>query len=103
MTAFINYVVPWECCQRYPAAKPVNPWCPVHELYCCLDCATSAAAITTTTTAAVVSAAGLSIKVQATLIELLEAQGLPSVCVTMALQDDAHRKLGDLLAAAVKV
>jgi hypothetical protein len=45
----------------------------------------------------------LSIKAQATLLELLEAQGLPPLCVTMATKDDAHRKLGDVMAEAVKV
>jgi hypothetical protein len=47
--------------------------------------------------------AGLSIKAQATLLELLEAQGLPLLCVTMAVKEDAHRKLGEVLATAVKV
>jgi hypothetical protein len=48
--------------------------------------------------------AGLSLKVQATLLELLESQGLPQqIAVTMALQEDAQRRLGDVMAAAVKV
>jgi hypothetical protein len=47
--------------------------------------------------------AGLSIKAQATLLELLEAQGLPHLCVTMALEEEAQRRLGDVLAEAVKV
>lgn len=46
---------------------------------------------------------GLSIKVQATLLELLEDQGLPHLCVTMALEEEAGRRLGDVLADAVKV
>jgi hypothetical protein len=46
---------------------------------------------------------GLSIKAQATLLELLEAQGLPLLCVTMAVKEDAARKLGEVLATAVKV
>lgn len=47
--------------------------------------------------------AGLSIKAQATLLELLEAQGLPQLCVTMATKDDASRRLGEVMAEAVKV
>lgn len=43
-------------------------------------------------------------KVQATLLELLESQGLPQhICVTMALQEDQHRRLGEVMAAAVQV
>jgi hypothetical protein len=48
-------------------------------------------------------APGLAIKEQATLLELLEAQGLPHICVTMALEQDAQRRLGDVLAEAVQV
>lgn len=47
--------------------------------------------------------AGLSLKAQATILEYLEAQGLPPVCVTMALKEDGQKKLGELLAAAVQV
>jgi hypothetical protein len=44
------------------------------------------------------------VKVQATLLELLEGQGLPQqVAVTMALEEDAGRRLGEVLAAAVQV
>jgi hypothetical protein len=46
---------------------------------------------------------GLSIKAQATLLELLEAQGLPPLCVTMAVKEQAGRKLGEVMAEAVKV
>jgi hypothetical protein len=45
---------------------------------------------------------GLPIDAQATLLELLEAQGLPPVCVTMALREDGMRLLGELMAAAVQ-
>jgi hypothetical protein len=46
----------------------------------------------------------LSVKVQATLLELLEGQGLPQqIAVTMALEEDAHRRLGEVMATAVKV
>jgi hypothetical protein len=48
--------------------------------------------------------AGLSVKVQATLLELLEGQGLPQqIAVTMALEEDANRRLGEVMATAVKV
>jgi hypothetical protein len=43
-----------------------------------------------------------SIKTQATLLELLEESGLPPICATMALEQDAQARLGQLLAEAVK-
>jgi len=43
------------------------------------------------------------VSAQATITELLEESGLPNICVTMALEKDAGRKLGELLALAVKV
>ena len=36
-------------------------------------------------------------------MELLESSGLPNICVTMALEEEQHLKLGEALAAAVKV
>jgi hypothetical protein len=47
--------------------------------------------------------AGLPIAAQATIVELLEGSGLPNICVTMALEEEQHQKLGQALAAAVKV
>jgi hypothetical protein len=44
-----------------------------------------------------------SIKSQATLLELLEGAGMGDVAATMALESDATRRLGDVLADAVKV
>ncbi len=44
-----------------------------------------------------------SIKAQATVLELLESAGLPTICVTMALEEDAQRSVGEVLALAVKV
>ncbi len=44
-----------------------------------------------------------SIKVQATVLELLEGIGLGPIAVTMALEADGPRRLGDVLAEAVKV
>lgn len=43
-----------------------------------------------------------SIKAQATIMELLEESGLPALCATMVLQQDAQARLGQLLAEAVK-
>jgi hypothetical protein len=44
-----------------------------------------------------------SIKSQATMLELLEGAGMGDVAATMALESDATRRLGDVLADAVKV
>lgn len=40
---------------------------------------------------------------QAAVIELLEDSGMPGLCVATASQDNAHRKVGEVLAEAVKV
>lgn len=45
---------------------------------------------------------GLPLSAQATVIELLESEGLPPICVTMALESNAARRLGDVMADAVK-
>lgn len=39
---------------------------------------------------------------QATILELLEETGLPPICVSMALEEDAALRLGDVLGQAVK-
>eukprot|EP00798_Chlamydomonas_sp_ICE-L_P015898 gene15898-22032_t len=42
------------------------------------------------------------VRVQATILELLDQCGLPPVCATMALEEDSQRRLGEVLAEAVK-
>ncbi|KAL6752564.1 hypothetical protein V8C86DRAFT_2439210 [Haematococcus lacustris] len=46
---------------------------------------------------------GISIKVQATILELLDGLGVGEVAATMALEEDSHRPLGQVLAEAIKV
>ncbi|GAX77278.1 hypothetical protein CEUSTIGMA_g4724.t1 [Chlamydomonas eustigma] len=45
---------------------------------------------------------GLSIKAQATILELLEGSGLSGVVPLMAMEEEVDRRLGDVLADAVK-
>ena len=45
----------------------------------------------------------ISIKAQATTLELLDGAGLSGLCPLMATEMDAERRLGDVLAEAVKV
>ena len=40
---------------------------------------------------------------QAALVELLEEAGLPPVCAALAVEDDADKQLGTVLAEAVQV
>ena len=40
---------------------------------------------------------------QAALVELVEEQGLPAVCAALAVQEDADKQLGRVLAQAVQV
>ena len=47
--------------------------------------------------------AGLNIKAQATIIELFDSAGLDNVSACMATEEEAQRRLGDVLAEAVKV
>ena len=47
--------------------------------------------------------AGLSIKAQATVLELIEGTGMEGLCPLMADEGEADRRLGDVLAEAVQV
>ena len=40
---------------------------------------------------------------QATVIEILEDAGVPSLCLASASSENAHRKVGEVLAEAVQV
>lgn len=40
---------------------------------------------------------------QAALVELLEESGLPPVCAALAVEEDAEKQLGRVLAEAVQV
>jgi len=46
---------------------------------------------------------GCSLKAVATAVELLEESGLPPLCAAIAMEEDARRPLGQLLAEAAKV
>ena len=45
----------------------------------------------------------LSLKAQATVLELIDGAGLSDICPLMASEDDADRRLGDVMAEAVQV
>ncbi|KAK9806471.1 hypothetical protein WJX73_000624 [Symbiochloris irregularis] len=45
---------------------------------------------------------GMSLSAQAAVVELLEDAGMPSLCLATASPENAHRKVGEVLAEAVK-